>query len=92
MKSEALNDYQERIKEAEQLAYDYLININANVKLLNDIETMIADDVAYFCKPSGVEPLGLTNDLATQPIPVLTCDLQNKTFKFVNDGEKYFYS
>ena len=32
MKIEALNDYQERIKEANQLAYDYLININANVE------------------------------------------------------------
>ena len=87
-----VNDYQDRVKKAEQLAYNYLKKMNANVKLFSEIETCIFDGVAYYCKPSGVEQLGLTNDLATQPIPVLKCNLENEKFEFINGGEQYFYA
>ena len=87
-----LSTYQKRKNEIRQTAADFLNTNKAKPELLDSLELFIFDDTAHFCKSSTIKAMGLSNDLETQPVPVLEYDLQNNHFKFLNGGKRYFYT
>ncbi len=67
---------------AFELAVRYCQEHGLSVDKLAEQQVHMLDDMIMFATPSGVEPKGLTNDLATMPIPALMLIYEDGKLRF----------
>ena len=56
---------------------DYCKRNGLSIEKLGQLLLFVDDDSFVFAAPNTVKPFGLTNDIATQPIPVLGGELKD---------------
>ena len=69
-------------KLALQASHEYCKNHGLSEDKLRKQLLHFIDDAAIFAAPSNVEPDGLRNDIATQPLPVLIIEVRDGTLVF----------
>jgi len=85
-----LATYKDQKRILREAAKEFLLREKMDSEVVDYLEAYIAGNEGTLCAVSKVPSKGLLNDLATQPYPVIQCDMESMSFSFTDDGKRFF--
>ena len=89
-KNKRIEEQKEQKYKVRCAAKQFLQEQEIAVDHVDKLEVYLAGHEAWLSAVPDVQPMGLSNDLQTQPYPVLKCNMNTMAFTITEAGNNFF--